>query len=237
MESPKRVLLKISGEAIAGNNPDSKGIDPEFVRWLAEEIKKATSTGAQIAIVVGGGNIVRGAELAGNGLELATAHYMGMVSGVINGLAVMDMIQSHGQPARLMSSIRIDQVAEPFVRRKAIRHMEKGRIVLLVGGTGRPYVTHDTAAVTAALELGCEGVYKATQVDGVYDKDPHKFEDAVRFDKVTYQKAIEDADIKVMDKAAIGLAMEQEMPITIFKLEEDSIFKAVSGESIGTTVS
>lgn len=237
MEDQKRVLIKISGEAIAGSNNDHKGIDPNFVKWLAEEIKKATATGAQIAIVVGGGNIVRGAELAGNGLELATAHYMGMMSGIINGLAVMDMVQSHGQPTRLMSSIRVDQVAEPFVRRKAIRHMEKGRIVLLVGGTGRPYVTHDTAAVTAALELGCQGVYKATQVDGIYDKDPMKHDDAVKFDSIDYQRAIEDPDIKVMDKAALGLAMEQKMPVTVFKLEENSIFNAVSGKVIGTKVS
>jgi len=240
METPKRILIKISGEAIAGSNPDGKGIDMKFVSWAAKEIKKTVDElGVEIAIVVGGGNFIRGAEFESGGeVDQATAHYMGMMTTVLNGQVLMDSLQHNGQPARVTSAIAVDQVAEPFIRRKVIRHLEKGRVVVLSGGIGKPFMTTDTAAVTYALELGCQEVYKATQVDGVYNKDPNEFKDAVRFDKISYQKAIEDPNIKVMDKAALGLAMEQNMPVTIFELgKEDNILKVVSGENIGTRVS
>ncbi len=231
----KRILLKLSGEQLTGNL--DHGIDPEFVSWLAAEIKKAAANDTQIAIVVGGGNWLRGATYAAHGLERATADYMGMLATVTNGLALMDMLEGQDVPVRLQSNLRIDQVAEPFIRRRAIRHMEKGRVVIIAGGTGKPYITTDTAAVSAALELGCDAVLKATKVDGIYDKDPMKFKDAVKKDAMTHQDALQSPDIQVMDRAALGMAADGDMPIVIFKLEEDSIAKVVSGSDIGTKVS
>ena len=230
----KRILLKLSGEQLAGNL--DHGIDPEFVGWLAKEIQKAAATGTQIAIVVGGGNWLRGATYAEHGIERATADYMGMLATVTNGLALMDMLESQGVPVRLQSNLRIDQVAEPFIRRRAIRHMEKGRVVIIAGGTGKPYITTDTAAVSAALELGCDAVLKATKVDGIYDKDPVKFKDAIRQTTMTHQEALASPTIQVMDRAALGMAADSNMPIIIFKLAEDTISKVVSGDAIGTTV-
>lgn len=231
----KRILLKLSGEQLAGKS--GHGIDPEFVKWLAVEIKKAVSTGAQIAIVVGGGNWLRGAVYAEHGIERATADYMGMLATSMNGLALMDMLESQGVPVRLQSNLRMDQIAEPFIRRRAIRHMEKGRVVVIAGGTGKPYITTDTAAVNAALELSCDAVLKATKVDGVYNKDPMKYDDAIKQDKMTHQEALQSPDIQVMDRAALGMAADSNAPIIIFKLEEDSISQVVSGSNIGTRVS
>lgn len=232
----KRVLLKISGEQLAGK--DGSGINPEFVGWLAGEIKKVTESGIQTVIVVGGGNFLRGAQFAGHGIERATADYMGMLATLMNGLAVMDMVEHHGQPARLQSNIRINEVAEPFIRRKAIRHMEKGRVVIISGGLGKPYVTTDTAAVSVALELDCDVILKATKVDGIYDKDPAKHDDAKKFDAVSFQESVQNGAIKVMDKAALGMAMEQNMPVIVFDLATDgNILRAASGEQIGTKVS
>lgn len=232
----KRVLLKISGEQLAGKQ--DSGIDPEFVSWLADEIKKVTDKGIQVVIVVGGGNFLRGASFAGHGIERPTADYMGMLATIMNGLALMDMLESRGQYARLQTSIQINQVAEPFIRRRAIRHLEKGRIVIVGGGLGKPYLTTDTTATSIALELGCEVILKATKVDGIYDKDPAKFSDAKKLDKVSFQDAVENEAIKVMDKAALGLAMEQNMPVVVFELEkEGNILRAASGETIGTKVS
>jgi uridylate kinase len=230
-----RILLKLSGEQLTGTL--DHGIDPEFVKWLAREIKKAASTGTQIAIVVGGGNWLRGATYAAHGLERATADYMGMLATVTNGLALMDMLESEGVSVRLQSNLRVDQVAEPFIRRRAIRHMEKGRVVIIAGGTGKPYITTDTAAVSAALELGCDAVLKATKVDGIYDKDPMKFKDAMKRDTMTHQDALESPDIQVMDRAALGMAADGKMPIVIFKLAEGTIAGVVSGDTIGTRVS
>lgn len=230
----KRILLKLSGEQLTGTL--DHGIDPEFVKWLAGEIKKAASTGAQIAIVVGGGNWLRGATYAAHGLERATADYMGMLATITNGLALMDMLESEGVSVRLQSNLRVEQVAEPFIRRRAIRHMEKGRVVIIAGGTGKPYITTDTAAVSAALELGCDAVLKATKVDGIYDKDPMKHKDAIKRDHMTHQDALESPDIQVMDRAALGMAADGKMPIVIFKLAEDTIAKVVSGSAIGTHV-
>jgi len=230
----KRILLKLSGEQLSGTL--DHGIDPEFVGWLAQEIKKAASTGAQIAIVVGGGNWLRGAAYAAHGLERATADYMGMLATITNGLALMDMLESQGVSVRLQSNLRMEQVAEPFIRRRAIRHMEKGRVVIIAGGTGKPYITTDTAAVSAALELGCDAVLKATKVDGIYDKDPMKHDDAIRKETMTHQEALASPDIQVMDRAALGMAADGKMPIVIFKLDEDTISRVVSGDNIGTHV-
>ena len=229
-----RILLKLSGEQLAGEQ--GHGIDPDFVKWLAAEIKKAVDNGTQMAIVVGGGNWLRGATYASHGIERATADYMGMLATVMNGLALMDMCEHHGTPVRLQSNLRMEQVAEPFIRRRAIRHMEKGRVVIIAGGTGKPYVTTDTTAVSAALELGCQAVLKATKVDGIYDKDPAKHEDAVKRDTLTHQEALENPSVKVMDKAAIGMAADGNMPIIVFRLEEGAIARVAGGAPVGTRV-
>lgn len=232
----KRVLLKLSGEQLAGSQ--THGIDPKFVKLLSDEIKKVVDSGVQIAIVVGGGNWLRGANYAGDGIDRATADYMGMLATIMNGLALTDMLEADGCVARLQSNISAPQTAEPFIRRRAIRHMEKGRVVIIAGGTGKPYVTTDTASVNAALELDCEVVLKGTKVDGVYNKDPAKHDDAQRLENLTHQDAIENPHVKVMDKAAIGLAMDQKMPIIVFDLyEKDNLLKIIRGQNIGTKVS
>lgn len=232
----KRVLLKISGEQLAGEQ--GHGIDPTFVKLLSEEIKKVVQAGTQIAIVVGGGNWLRGANYASHGIDRATADYMGMLATLMNGLALMDMLESDGCVARLQTNIQAPQTAEPFNRRRAIRHLEKGRVVIIAGGTGKPYVTTDTASVSAALELDCEVVLKATKVDGVYTKDPAKNPDARLLNNLTHQAALENPDVMVMDKAAIGLAMEQKMHIIVFDLhQQDNLLKVVQGQPIGTLVS
>lgn len=230
----KRILLKLSGEQLAGTL--GHGIDPSFVKWLATEIKKPVAKGAQVAVVVGGGNWLRGAAYAADGIDRSTADYMGMLATVMNGLALMDMLEHQGVPVRLQSNLRIEQVSEPFIRRRALRHMDKGRVVIIAGGTGKPYITTDTAAVSAALELNCDVVLKATKVDGIYDKDPLKHSGAVRQDKISHQQALENPIIKIMDKAALGMAADSGLPIIIFKLEEDAINRAVSGDHIGTRV-
>lgn len=234
--SYKRVLLKLSGEQLAGG--DGSGINPEFVGWLAGEIKKVTETGIQVVIVVGGGNFLRGAAFAGHGIDRATADYMGMLATVMNGLALKDMLEHNGQPTRIQTNVHMNQVAEQFIRLRAIRHLEKGRVVIVAGGLGKPYLTTDTTAASVALELGCDVILKATKVDGIYDKDPSKHSDAVKFDTVSFQQSVEDDNIKVMDKAALGLAMEQNMPVIVFELDKDgNILRAASGEKIGTKVS
>lgn len=230
----KRVLLKLSGEQLAGREG---GIDPDFVAWLAAEIKKATETGVEMAIVVGGGNFLRGATIAGDGLERPTADYMGMLATIMNGLALMDMLEHHGQPTRVQTNIHAAQVAEPFIRRRAVRHLEKKRVVIVVGGLGKPYLTTDTAAASVALELDCDVILKATKVDGIYDKNPAEHPDAVKYDTLSFQEAVENPNITVMDKAALGLAMEQKKPLIVFDLHKDgNILRAVTGEPIGTRV-
>ncbi len=232
----KRVLLKVSGEQLAGEH--GSGIDPQFGAWIAKEVKLVVDSGVEMVIVVGGGNLVRGAQVAGNGIKRVTADQMGMLSGLINAVALTDIFESEGVPTRCLSNIYAEQVAENFSFRLAEKHLQSGRVVIVAGGIGRPYSTHDSAAVLVALELDCEVVLKSTKVDGIYDKDPNKFEDAVRFDSLSYQQAVENADIKVMDKAALGLAMEQQMPIIVFDLEkEGNILKAVTKDVIGTKVS
>jgi len=232
----KRVLLKISGEQLSGKH--EIGIDPEVGHYLARECKKVVEAGVQLVLVVGGGNMVRGAEVAGHGIKRVTADQMGMLSGLINAMALTDIFESHGVITRCMSNIFAPQVAESYSFRLAEKHLERGRVVMISGGIGRPYFTHDTAAVNLALELSCDVVLKATKVDGVYDKDPHKFSDAVLLKEIAYQEALSNGAIKVMDKAAIGLAMEQGMPVIVFDpMKEDNILKVVTGEQVGSHIS
>lgn len=232
----KRILLKLSGEQLAGKH--EIGIDPEVARYLAAEIKQIAAADCQIAIVAGGGNMVRGAEMAGNGIRRVTADQMGMLSGLMNAMALTDIFESEGLDARCVSNIYAEQLAESYSYRLAEKHLDSHRVLIIAGGIGRPYVTHDTAAVSIALELDCEVVLKSTKVDGVYDKDPNKFDNATKMDKLSFQQAVEDADIKVMDKAALGLAMEQHKPVIIFDvMTGGNLLKVVNGEPVGTFVS
>lgn len=232
----KRVLLKLSGEQLAGKF--EHGIDPELAGWLAEEIKKAMASGSQMVIMVGGGNFVRGAQIAGHGIKRVTGDHMGMLGTMINALALTDIFEERQVPTRCLSNIFAQQVAEPFVHRLAEKHMQKGRVVIVAGGIGRPYLTTDTAAVSLGLELGCDVVMKATKVDGVYDKDPAKFPDAAKIEQLSYQQAVENGAIKIMDKAALGLAMEQRMPVIVFDaMQPDVISQAAAGTSVGTKIS
>jgi uridylate kinase len=231
----KRVLLKLSGEQLSGKT--SSGFDAEFGAWLAGEIKQLVDAGMQVVIMVGGGNYARGEQLAGHGIKRVTADHIGMLGTMMNGLALTDIFESQGIPTRCLSSIFAEQVAEPFIHRLADKHLEKGRVVIAAGGIGRPYLTTDTAAVSLALELGCEVVMKATKVDGVYDKDPAKFPDAVKLDNVSFQQAVAENSIKVMDKAAMGLAMEHQLPIIVFNpITPGNILMAASGQTVGTLI-
>ncbi len=232
----KRILLKLSGEQLAGKFEN--GIDPELAAWFAKEVKKLAESGTQVVIMVGGGNFVRGAQIAGHGIKRVTGDHMGMLATMINALALTDIFEACDVRTRCLSSIFAQQVAEPFVFRLANKHLEKGRVVVVGGGTGQPYLTTDTAAVSLALQMDCEIVLKATKVDGVYDKDPSKHDDALRFSELSFQRAVEDDNIKVMDKAAIGLAMEQGMKVVVFNpMGEDAILKVCRGQDIGTTIS
>ncbi len=234
----KRILLKLSGEQFAGKK--TFGIDTDFLLDLAKELREVvTETKTQIVIVVGGGNFLRGATLSKNEeiIERATADYMGMLATIINGMALVDIIEHFKQPARLQTRLSIESVAEPFIRRRAIRHLEKGRIVVIGGGTGNPYVTTDTAAVSTALELNCDIVLKATKVDGIYSKDPQKYLDAVKIEKISHLEAIKNKNILVMDNAAISLAMDNKLSICIFDLlVKDNIKNIVNGKMVGTLV-
>lgn len=232
----KRVLLKLSGEQLSGKY--EFGVDPEIAAFLAAEVKKVVDSGCQVVMIVGGGNMVRGAELAGHGIRRVTADQMGMLSGLINCMAMTDIFEANHVKTRCLSNIFATQVAESYSYRLAEKHLQKGRVVIVAGGTARPYVTHDTAAVSFALELDCELVLKASKVDGVYDKDPAQFPDAVKLDKVTFQEAVEDNSIKVMDKAALGLAMEQNKPIVVFDaMKPDNFAKIAAGQPEGTLIS
>lgn len=231
----KRILLKLSGEQLAGKF--DAGIDPEVANYLAEEIKLALQHGVQIVLVAGGGNLVRGAEIARHGIRRVTGDHMGMLSGLINSMALTDIFEAHEIPTRCLSNIFAEQVAEVYSYRRAEKHLQQGRVVIVAGGIGRPYFTHDTAAVNLALELNCELVLKATKVDGVYDKDPTKNSDASKLETIAYQEAVENNNIKVMDKAALGLAMELGMPLVIFDaMAKGNIAKVVSGQQVGTKI-
>jgi uridylate kinase len=240
MQTPtsyKRVLLKLSGEQFAGDR--DYGVDPNFVNRLSKELAETVeATGVQLAIIVGGGNIMRGASVAKSGIERATGDYMGMLATLINGMALVDILEANGVAARLQTRLRADAVAEPYIRGRGLRHLEKGRVVVVAGGTGNPYVTTDTAAVTTALELECDVVLKATKVDGVYDKDPSKHPDAKKHDDLTFDKVLTNPEINVMDNAAISLAMDNHLPIVVFDLlTHGNIRRVIEGQAIGTKVS
>lgn len=230
-----RILLKLSGEQLAGKY--ESGIDPEHASWLAKEVKTVADTGCQVVIMVGGGNFLRGAQIAGHGIKRVTGDHMGMLGTMMNSLALTDIFEAQDIRTRCLSTIFANQVAEPFVHRLAEKHLSKGRVVIVGGGSGRPYVTTDTAALILALELDCDVVLKTTKVDGVFDKDPNKHNDAKKYDELTYQQAVEDGAIRVMDKAALGMALEQNVPLVIFNADQPgAILSAVKGEKIGTTV-
>lgn len=236
-ESYKRVLLKLSGEQLSGQH--EFGIDPEVARYLASELKEVSGTGVQVVIIVGGGNMVRGAALAGKSqIKRVTADQMGMLSGLMNAMALTDIFEAEGLATRCLSNIFVEQLAESFSFRLAEKHLNNGRILLVAGGTGRPYSTHDTAAVLTGLELDCDIVIKASKVDGVYDKDPAKYPDANKIENLSFQQAVENTDIMVMDKAAMGLSLEHKMPIVVLDaMQPGNILRAVNGESVGTTIS
>lgn len=232
----KRVLLKLSGEQLQGQYDG--GFDAERVAWIADEIKKAHGNGTQIVLMIGGGNYVRGAQVEGNGLQSPTAHNMGMLATLINAIALQDIFNAEGLTSRTLTNIQADQVADQFTHRRALSHLEKGRVVIIGGGSGRPFVTTDTAAVIMALELECDVILKATKVDGVYDSDPLKNPNAIKYDHLTLRDAVEKPDIKVMDNAAIALAEDHDQTIVVFELlQEGNIARAVAGENIGTTIS
>lgn len=235
--SYKRVLIKLSGEMFKGER--EHGIDPKFVHTLAKELKQVTdSTGAEVAVMVGGGNFIRGAAVAGNGIDKVTADYMGMLATVLNGMAMVDILEKNNLPSRLLTRLHVASVAEPYIRRRAIRHLEKGRLVVVAGGSGSPFMTTDTPAVATALELNCDVVMKATKVDGVYDKDPIKHANAKRIEKLTYQDALKNPDIAVMDQSAISLAQENNMPIAVFDLlGKNNMQKLIEGEKVGSIIS
>ena len=231
----KRVILKLSGEAL--REPGSEdNISPEIVEGIAHQIKAAAQTGLEIAIVVVGGNFWRGAAAAGRGMDRATADYVGMLATVMNSLAVQSMLEAVGVPTRVQSAIEMKNVAESFIRRVAIRHLEKGRVVIFGAGTGNPFFTTDTTAALRASEIGADVIFKATKVDGVYDKDPNKFADAVRYETVTYNEAL-SRNLKVMDGTAFTLCQDNAIPIVVFDMTvPGNIQRALTGESVGTVV-
>lgn len=229
-----RVLLKLTGEAVSRNG--GYGIDPVVVKDIALEIKEIHEMGIEIAVVIGGGNIFRGSVAANAGMERVTADYMGMLATVINGLALQDALEREGVHTRMLTAIEMRQVAEPYVRRRAIRHMEKGRVVIFAGGTGSPYFTTDTTASLRAIEMDADVILKATKVDGVYSADPEKDKNAVKFSDLTYMDVLQK-DLKVMDATAISLCRDNNLPIIVFSMrKKGNIKRVLSGEKIGTIV-
>ena len=230
-----RVLLKLSGEALMGEQ--QFGIDPAVASQIAKEIAEIQSLGIQTAIVIGGGNLFRGLAASAKGMDRATADYMGMLATVINGLALQDALEHGGVPTRVVTAIEMRAVAEPFIRRRAIRHMEKGRVVVFAAGTGNPYFTTDTAAALRAMEMKADVILKGTKVDGIYTADPMIHPDATKFDTISYIKVLERG-LKVMDATAISLCMDNKLPIVVFNLRQaGNVRRVVLGEPIGTTVS
>ena len=234
-EAFKRVLLKLSGEALLGK--EDYGIDPDIIHRIAVEISDVSKLGIQVAVVIGGGNIFRGAGLAESGIDRVTGDHMGMLATVVNSLALQDALESINADARVMSAVSVHDVCEDYIRRRAIRHLEKGRVVICAGGTGNPFFTTDTAAALRAIEIGADIVLKATKVDGVYSADPVKDPSAVRFDQLGYDQVIE-SKLGVMDANAIVLCRGQDMPIRVFNVfDEGNLVRIMQGEPIGTLVS
>ena len=236
-ETPKyrRVLLKLSGEAFAGER--GYGIDPSFLEYISHEIKEVYDLGVELAIVIGGGNIFRGFQGKEIGIDRATADYMGMLATVINALALQSALENHVKiPTRVLSAIEMRQIAEPYIRRRAIRHLEKGRIVIFAGGTGNPFFSTDTAAALRAAEIGAEVLIKATKVGGIYDKDPEKYPDAVLIREISYLEVI-NKGLKVMDHTALTLCKENEIPVIVLNVKErGNLKRAILGEEVGSIV-
>ncbi len=230
----RRVLLKLSGESLMGQL--QYGIDPEVARDIAAQITAAREGGVEIAIVVGGGNIFRGLSAAAKGMDRATGDYMGMLATVMNGLAIQDALEQAGTATRVLSAIAMPEICEPYIRRRAMRHLEKGRVVVMVAGTGNPYFTTDTAATLRAVEVGAEVILKATRVDGVYDADPEKEPGATRYTRISYGDLLTNR-LGALDATAVSLAMDNEMPIVVFDMTQSgNIVRAVQGEEIGTLI-
>ena len=229
-----QILLKLSGEVLA--NKQGFGIDPEKVLYLAKEIEPVYKAGLNIGLIIGAGNIFRGMEASAGGMDRVTGDYLGMLATIMNAIALQDSLEKIGCETRALSAINVTQIAEPYIRRRAIRHMEKGRIVIIAGGTGNPFFTTDSAAALRANELGSEILLKGTKVDGVYDKDPIKNNDAVKFDNLSYSKVIQD-DLRVMDMTAITLCQENNIPIKVFNIKSSGhLYEIVKGSNIGTTI-
>jgi uridylate kinase len=231
----QRILLKLSGEALLGDRP--YGVDPSFCAFIARQVAEVHRIGVQVGIVVGGGNIFRGLAAAASGMDRATGDYIGMLATVMNGLALQDALERVGVPTRVMSAIAMNEVAEPYIRRRAVRHLEKGRVAIFVAGTGNPYFTTDTAAALRAVEINAEVLLKATKVDGVYDSDPVTNPDARRYAELGYADLLRD-QLKVLDAAAVSLCMENDLPIVVFDLNQpDNITRVAAGEPVGTRIS
>ena len=229
-----RILLKISGEALLGRR--SYGVDPEMCLFIARQVREVAELGVNVAIVVGGGNIFRGLAASARGMDRATGDYIGMLATVMNGLALQDALEKSDVPTRVMSAIAMNEVCEPYIRRRAVRHLEKGRVIILVAGTGNPYFTTDTAAALRAVEIGAEVLLKATKVDGVYDNDPMTHPDAKRHDRVDYAQMLNDR-LQVIDSTAVTLCMENNLPIVVFDLNQPGhIQRAALGEPVGTLI-
>ena len=231
----RRILLKLSGEALLGDR--QYGVDPAFCTFIARQVGQVHAQGVEIGIVVGGGNIFRGLAAAATGMDRATGDYIGMLATVMNGLALQDALEHAGVPTRVMTAIAMNEVAEPYIRRRAVRHLEKGRVAIFVAGTGNPYFTTDTAAALRAVEIGAEVLLKATKVDGVYDADPMTDPTARRYQRLGYNDVLRD-QLKVLDAAAVSLCMENDLPIVVFDLNvPDNIMKVAVGETVGTLIS
>lgn len=230
----KRILLKLSGEALAGKQ--GTGINTSVIKQIAVDVAEAYKSGVQIGLVIGGGNIYRGVAASAEGMDRASADYMGMLATCINALALQDALEKEGVPTRVQTAIEMAEIAEPYIRRKAIRHLEKGRLVIFGAGTGNPFFTTDTAASLRAMEINAQVIMKATKVDGIYDKDPAKHADAKKFDKISYIEVL-NRGLQVMDSTAISMCMDNKLPIITFDLTQPgNILKAVQGETIGTLV-
>jgi uridylate kinase len=231
----RRVLLKLSGEALMGD--EEYGIDPGMVREIAAQVADVAAGGTQVAVVVGGGNIFRGLAASARGMDRATADYMGMLATVMNGLAIQDALEQIDCPTRVMSAIAMNEICEPYIRRRAVRHLEKGRVVVMVAGTGNPYFTTDTAATLRAVEVDAQVILKATRVDGVYDADPEKHPNATRYSRIGYTELLSNR-LQALDATAVSLAMDNEMPIVVFDMTvPGNIARAIRGEPIGTLIS
>jgi len=230
----RRVLLKLSGESFMGNR--SSGIDPEVVEVVASEIREVVALGVQLGIVIGGGNIFRGMTASAKGMDRTTADYMGMLATVINSLALQSALEHVGVPTRVQTAIEMREIAEPFIQRRAVRHLEKGRVVIFAAGTGNPYFTTDTAATLRAVEIKADIILKATKVDGVYDRDPVQYPDAVMYEKVSYTEVL-TKNLKVMDASAISLCRDNGLPLNVFNLQKaGNIKRVICGEPVGTIV-